>query len=741
MNRLVPRFLIVCMTFIFFLSSCRKKEFDEFYGRPDNLAAPVYQQLHERANFTKFLACVDQAGYKETLSAAGSWTVFAPTDEAFTSYMAENNLTEISTDLASSIVRYSMTYDGEKMERLSDNLTAKGFVRNVGFRRRTVYYDFVYDGFDNDHKAIKVIASNRNGAYLATDFNNKYISYFLSPFMTFNGIGAGDYTYFFPASTFTNKNVGAATITEEDIVAENGVIHIVDKVLSPPLSIDQYINAKSQYSAFKGLLDKYVTYSLNTDITHRYQLLTGKGDNVYVKTYSTLLAYAPNNENYLKADANDAQSGMYSIFAPTDQAVEAFAKVLLKYYGKVLKPGNYKDQLSELYSLRPDIIRDFINSHLFVNVVWPGKFTVTTNYLGEATTLSLPDVADKQLLSNGSLYGVNTAQNASVFSTVYGKINLDPTYKIMKQALDFFGLSGSPKTASLKYVIIPIPDATLVSMGYSYDPFYPTAPIRGDVVILKRILQSHIIPLGNRPVPNFAGAAGILETSNGEYIKYNKGQLSSVGTEDNLSATDKTIQVDSITTAVNGSVVYQSKALTYTVLPVSKHIEKYGTLSTDPYYSFFQFLKNNLPLYTASTGAIQGVLDGTSYTVLIPTNTAIQAAVTAGLLPKLASGLPNYTPSDAAEISKVTKFIQYHIINKSTVVSDGQKTGQFETLFKNESGDAAKIIVNTNTTGSLILQDVTGSTASVLLGTSDRSNVLSNRTVIHQINTYLKYQF
>lgn len=749
MSKRVLNFLIVSMTFIFLLTGCRKKEFDEFYGRPENLGDPIYQQLQQKGNFTKFLDCIDKAGYKETLSTAGSWTIFAPTDAAFTTYMAENNLTTISVELASSIVRYAMTYDGEKIERLSDNLTSKGFVKNVGFRRRTVYYDFVYDGVDADGKPIKVIAANRNGSYLSTDFNNKNIPYFLQPFMTFAGISAIDYNYFYPNTTYNGKNVGGAQITEEDIVAENGVIHITNKVLTPPLSIDQYVNSKSQYSVFKSLLDKYVTYNLNADISHRYQVLTGKSDNVYAKNYSTLLAFSPNNENYVKLDANDAQSGMYTIFAPTDDAMEAYSKVLLKYYAKSsLRPGTYKAQLNELYSLRPDIIRDFINSHLFTNPVWPTKFATTPSSLNEVTKLSLTNVVDKQFLSNGFFYGVNAAQNANVFSTVYGKINLDPTYKIMKQAIDFFGYGIPLKTASLKYVIIPIPDATLVSLGYSYDPFFPTAPIRGDVVVLRRILQTHIIPLGDRDVPNFNTRSGILETSNGEYIKYNNGKFSSAGTEDNAAVADKTIAIDSTATAVNGSDPYVSKPLMYTVLPVSKHIEKNGTLATDPYYAFWQFLKNNVALYNATTGAIQGVTDGSSFTIFVPTNAAIQAAVTAGLLPKLGTGLPNFAPTDATEISKVNKFIQYHII-KNTVVSDGQKTGTFESLLKDDSGDPAKVTVTTNTTPtnanpnaiSLILRDVTNSTVTVLLGPTDRSNVLSNRTVIHQINTYLKYQF
>ncbi|RZJ63527.1 MAG: hypothetical protein EOO47_28435, partial [Flavobacterium sp.] len=356
-----------------------------------------------------------------------------------------------------------MTYDGEKIERLSDNLTARGFVKNAGFRRRTVYYDFVYDGVNNQGTAIKVIAQNRNAIpYLSTDFNNKNIPYFLPPFMTFAGITALDYNFFYPNSTYTGKNVGAAQITEQDIVAENGVIHITDKVLTPPQSIDQYINTKPQYSIFKSLLDKYVTYNENADITKRYQILTGKADIVYAKNYSNTLGFSPNNENYLKEDANDAQIGMYTIFAPTDAAVEAYSKVLLKYYAKsVLKPGDFKAQLNELSAVRPDIIRDFINSHMYRTAVWPSKFNAANSFLGEPSKLTLADVADKQFLSNGLLYGVSTAQNANAFATVYGKINLDPDYTIMKQAMDFLGYSIPPKTASLRYIIVPISNATM----------------------------------------------------------------------------------------------------------------------------------------------------------------------------------------------------------------------------------------------------------------------------------------
>jgi uncharacterized surface protein with fasciclin (FAS1) repeats len=739
MSKSVLNYLIVSLTFILLLIGCRKEEFDKFYGRPENLGDPIYQQLQQKGNFTKFLDAIDKAGYKETLSTSGSWTVFAPTDEAFTKYMADNGITTITPELAASIVRYSMTYDGETVERLSDFFSNKGFIKNTAFRRRTVYYDFVYDAVDNNGNAIKAIASNRNGSFINTDFNNKNIPYYFTPFMTFAGLTATDYNFLYPNSTYTGRNVGPASIVDGqyNISAENGMIHVVDRVLVAPQSIDQYINAKSDYSVFKGMLDKFVTYNVNADVTHRYEVLTGKTGNVYVKNYSNLLAFSPNNENYLRLDANDAQQGSYSIFAPTNDAVNTYAKnVLLKYWGK-----RGVKTLNELYVVAPDLIRDFVNSHLFTQAVWPTKFSTTLSSTGDISKLTTGNVVDKQVLSNGYFYGVNKAQEAGVFSTVYGNVNLDPDYSIMKQALIYFGLTIPLKTPSLRYMIVMIPDATLKKMGYNYDPFFASAPIRGDNVALKRILQTHIIPLGNRPIPNFATGSGILEASNGEYIKYSTGKLSSAGTSDSVLVAKQTIPVDSLSTPVNGVAVYGKEALTYTSLQIGKHIERYGTLTTDPYYDFFQYLKTN-PMYNATTGAITGLTEGVNYTIFIPTKAAITQAVKDGMLPgNITTGVPTYNPTDGIGIGLISKFIQYHVINKTTVVSDGEKSGVFETLLKNDGGDAAKVTITINTTSSLTLTDVANRTSSVLLGPSDRSNVLSARAVIHQINNYLKYQF
>ena len=65
-------------------TSCKKK-FDDYYARPSDLADPIYKQLAADVKFSNFVSLIDKAGYKETLAAAGYWTIFAPTDSAFSS--------------------------------------------------------------------------------------------------------------------------------------------------------------------------------------------------------------------------------------------------------------------------------------------------------------------------------------------------------------------------------------------------------------------------------------------------------------------------------------------------------------------------------------------------------------------------------------------------------------------------------------------------------------------------------
>ena len=81
----------ILAAFLLLFISC-KKEYNEFYARPENLEQPIYQQLTASGRFKSLTTLIEKAGYKETLSSAGYWTLFAPHDSAFAVFFKERGL-------------------------------------------------------------------------------------------------------------------------------------------------------------------------------------------------------------------------------------------------------------------------------------------------------------------------------------------------------------------------------------------------------------------------------------------------------------------------------------------------------------------------------------------------------------------------------------------------------------------------------------------------------------------------
>lgn len=273
MNKPLQKILPFLLLVVIF-AGCKKKAFDEFYGRPENLAAPIYQQLESKGNFKNFTACIDKAGYKAVLSAAGYWTLFAPNDNAFQQFFTQRGITDVSrldSGTCRQIVTYALVYNSFAEARIGDYQSATGWVPNSAFKRRTAYYLGYYDDTTATGQKVKALASNRNGGYVLGDNNNKHIPYFVDNFLTGSRLTAADYNYFYPNTTYSGFNVVDATVVSPDIVAENGFIHEIDKVLLPLPNFDQYLASLPEYSEFKKLFDKYmVQHIINESATNRY---------------------------------------------------------------------------------------------------------------------------------------------------------------------------------------------------------------------------------------------------------------------------------------------------------------------------------------------------------------------------------------------------------------------------------------------------------------------------------------
>ncbi|MBV4355989.1 fasciclin domain-containing protein [Pinibacter aurantiacus] len=750
MNKTLQRVCIfVAATLLF--ANCRKKEWDAYYGRPDNLQPPIYQQLESFGRFKSLLALIDKSGYKQTLGAAGYWTFFAPNDDAFQKFFKEKGIAGVDvldSVTARAMVQYLLVYNAFKKDRLDDyQATANnaGWTPSAAFRRRTAYYTGFYNDIGLNNKSIVATANNRNskgaldGNYISEDFNNKYLTYFTDDYFKANNLTAEDYRYFYPESEYKGFNVAQAAVLTQDIVAENGIIHEVDKVITPLQSIDEYIAAKPEYSSFRAILNRLyvnnmVQFIYNADATHRYQVLSGKGDSVFVKVYSNLLSYAPNNENFTKEEDNDGQKDCWTMFIPKNEAVDKYVKtVLCEYYPSL-------DQMPV------DIIADFLNAHLFATAVWPTKFAVTRNKFSEPPRFDpYTDIFDRKVLSNGILYGTNKVEEPDVFSTVFSKAYLNPKYTMMTRLLNFTGLKLLVAKSNVPVNMLMIPDNVWAAAGYSYNvsksqfeytPAGGSATTNGVDDKLTRITKTCVFFDPFREMMEDLSGADIVRSGDagteGDYIKYNNNKIVTAGLQDaGLMA-----NVDSVKTAVNGKVYFINQIPIYTDKPVGYHIKNLGTSTTSDYNYFWQYLSNSVAVYNSTTSDING-LTGFS-TVFIPTNAAITQAVNDGLLPGTGTApnkAPNFNPTDEPGKNLVRKFLQYHFLFGHTVVPDGISSGVFDSFYQNALGNNLKMTV-VNSPDALSVIDNYNRAANVIVS---KSNNLSSRCVIHLIDNYLKY--
>jgi uncharacterized surface protein with fasciclin (FAS1) repeats len=738
----IARAIVLLLLSSCLLVQCRKKALDEYYGRPDTLDQPLYQTLSAKGNFKTLLAVVDKAGYKNTLSAAGYWTLFAPHDSAFQVYFAANSISGVEaldSTQCRNIVTYCLVYNAFKGETLVDYQSRLGWVENNAFRRRTANYTGVYDDVNTSGTPVKAIASNRNNNgtqyYVDADNNNKYLPYFMTGFFTSKTLTAYDYNYFYPNTTYTGFNVADATVVEKDITAENGVIHVVNRVITALPSIDQYIAKNPNYSEFKKLLDKFlVQFVINQTASNNYRIVSGKTSDVYTKVYNSFLAFSPNNENFLKLDDNDAQADSYSIFVPDNASLTAYINdVLLEHYPSI-------------EALPVSVIYDFVNAHMWRTTVWPSKFSSTFNSVGEEARFDAnTDVIDKKVLSNGMFYGTKKVQQANVFSSVYGKAYLDPAYSMMTSLLNL-DLKFQISNIRQKYTLFLISNAAFNAAGYFADPtvsnnvneqwrYIPPgggANLTGSsaLVRLQRILNMHVVP--GIDVTSVT-APGVALTYSGEFIKYENNMVMAAGNYDIPNVAN----ITDIKTAANGTVYYLDKILEFSERTVGKKLAELAPGNTSEYYNFYQYLLKS-SIYNATTGEIQGVAAGSFYTFFIPNNAAILAAVNADLLPGTGTApnkVPNFNPTSAADKEKVIAFIYYHILNKKNIATDGGESGTFETLYKFDNGDPSTIFVNNSVPNKIVLNDLMSRTANVIVPSS---NQLANRITIHLIDDYLR---
>lgn len=231
------------------------------------------------ANFSILVDALKKTGLDVTLSSAGSYTVFAPTNAAFTTagitsaYI--NSLVAPADNVAIANLRLQLQNHVIGLGTRSNDLVAGGYFKTFGF--------------------IKTTATATFGANL-----NLFVSKSGTDVILNGGVSNG----------------GAKVTTADLAEANNGIIHVIDAVLKLPTIVNQ-IKSNPSLSSLLGVVSSAPQASVLAILT----AATGT---------AAVTVYAPNNDAFTAATA----TGGYLV-GKTDAQVTNILKYHLENGNKV----------------------------------------------------------------------------------------------------------------------------------------------------------------------------------------------------------------------------------------------------------------------------------------------------------------------------------------------------------------------------------------------------------------------
>lgn len=730
--------------------SC-KDEYIYDNQEPEWLGASIYDYLNSSENYTYYTQIIEEVGYKEVLAKTGSKTLFVADDAAFDAFFKNNPWNVSSYDNLSLtqkklIIKFSMIDNAYLIETLS-NYYNGSLQEGTAMRRSTsvsVLDSIPFESGDMLPLGRFWDGHRSKGIYLQKDASDWPMVHFLEGSLKSAGIDNADFNLITGVDRDPNDaHIFSIKVKERDITCKNGYIHVLEKVLIPPVNVAEYLKQNSDSKIFSNLLDRFCAPYYNSAQTNEYNQINPEHpiDSIYEKIYYSdydgrdrypdgslirtelLLPFNPGSNDYVSSAANSSlQSDMAAVFAPTNEAMTNYfengAGVILKN-----RFGSWEGT--------PDyIIMKLLNRHLresFLETV-PGRFDKLVDANNSPIPIEPGDIASSYVGLNGVVYNTKKVYPPNDYISVYAPVLLsdkttvfnwavsenefDLYLNALKSTYSFF----VPTDEYFKNYIDPISYAkdvkgvmkywyntetnTVNATVYAYDLLTGTVGDSVNTITNRAFLSNRLLDLLDSHI-----VIGNVESGGKYYFTKNGNIILVDGTGANLKVqAGYDIQSNTVVNVIDEGLYRQENGTTYFVdKPLQMPLQSvYKILSETPEFSEFFGLLNGFPatkeIFVKKTN-YYGIdfnisfFNTFNYSVYVPTNEAIVQAIDDGLI-------MNWEKIDRLEnaeekleaISKLERFLRYHFQDNS-VFLDGEsyyklyqtatiKDNNLETQFK-----------------------------------------------------------
>ncbi len=736
----------------------------EKFKRPDWLVGKLYTQIKDQSNLSTFTHCLELSGYDSIIDVSGSYTVFAPSDEAFTLYFQNNpkynSIDEIPLEELTRIVKYHIVQNPWSREQLKsldiygwidtldiNNDEPRGYKRETLLREKDRKYGVMYD----EGNILTIVDTLESPWYRRqTTDSRKYAPLFYQEYFDIYDLTSDDFEFYFNR-TFDNENdmfYMSGRLDQENIFAENGFIYIIDRVIEPLQNAYQILSTETDnhsYSVFLDLVNKFPVFTYNQEKTFD-QPGAEQGfevDSLFDISFPQLAFDICNEKTTAPSGAlglppNVSIRYHHGLIAPTNEAMD---ELVNEYIAGGLRWGNLKNTPQH-------VRRMIVNTHMSENAIYPADFTKGF-YNGELDVVYVDEetIIQQQYGSNCTFIGVDKAIVPRTFKSVSGPVYLNRGYSIAMFAIERAGLLNALKKEDREYMFFIESDQNCrddSSLLYNnvnrrFSAFQVTSMPHQENVLdendLRILLMNHLgtaLPKGvaNKEfIPNLAGNFLIVNNQTREVSGTAQTTMGYRGSE-----VIAVIPTQISTNADNGITYETSDWFSFAVSDL------YTKLSSS--FPAFHSLIMASGLGNSAEGRYNFISENENYTVFAPSNLA----------------LSNYQ-TDTLTNEQLKNFLLMHFVQGDLIFTDGNKpAGYYETTRIDEKSTTyTKVFTNIYINTGIDVINIPDKTGANYLAVpeSDRTNMIAGRNlgegteaypyiisnaVIHEIDTVLLFE-
>ncbi len=737
---------LVLLVGLIMMVSC-KDEYLYDNSEPEWLGASIYDYLKSNENYTYFTRLIEEVeDYKNVLAKTGSKTLFVADDAAFEEFFKNNPWNVSSYDNLSMtqkklILKFSMIDNAYLIETLA-NYYDGTLEEGTALRRSTsisVLDSVPFESGDVLPKGRFWNGHRNKGMHLLKDATSWPMVHFLPSSLKSAGISDADFSLITGVERTTNDaHIFNIRVKERDITCKNGYIHVLEKVLIPPVNVAEYMKTNPNLSIFSDLIDRFCAPYYNASQTNAYNQIHPENpiDSIYEKIYFTdyqgrnrypdgsqigsdlLLPLNPGMNEYVSsAVGSSLQSDMAAVFAPTNEAMTAYFN---EGAGLILK-----NRFGSWENTPNNIIVKLLNRHLresFLETV-PGRFDKLVDANNSPIPIEPGDIVGSYIGLNGVVYNTNKvyppddyisvyapvllSAETSVFNWAVNENEFDLYLNALKSTYSFF----VPTDKYFKNYIDPVAYAkdkkgvmkywyntetnTVNATIYTFDPLTGEVGDSVNTITNSDFVSKRLLDLLDTHV-----VVGDVESGANHYFTKNGNILRIEGTGADLKVqAGYDINSGTVINVLNNGVYRQQNGTTYFIdKPIQTPLQSvYKILSETPEFSeFFALLDGfsgtSREIFVKRTN-YYGIdysikfFNTFNYTVYVPTNDAIQKAISDGIIMDWDQirGISDNTEKDAA-MAKLERFLRYHFQDNS-IYLDGEnfyKLYQTATIKQND---------------------------------------------------------